>query len=110
MAEYGGGSSAAGIGFLVGGLYSLDAIGGLNSSPWTAQSFGGDPAKNAAVRSYVKKAVVVSTIAAGIGGLIDRSPWPLIGVTAMNLYLMYIYRDALAKAEASGSQAWSDNG
>jgi hypothetical protein len=106
--EYGPRSTGGGALFLIGGLYSLDAIGGLNSSPWTAESFGGDPVKAASCKRFVMKAIVVSTAFAAYGGWLDRSWWPIVGVAAMNTYLYYEYRKALDRAAASGSVGWGN--
>lgn len=89
--------------FLIGYYEFFNLVGALNSSPWTAESFGGDPAKNESARRYVKHAVVNGTIASGLGVIIGRKWWPLIGTTAAAVYTWWLYDKALKRAESTGS-------
>jgi hypothetical protein len=94
--------------FMDGGLYTMDAFGALNSSPWTAESFGGDPVKARLCRAYVGQAMTVSSVYAGIGAIIAGNWWPLVGSAINNLYLWYMYNGALKRAVATGSKGWSN--
>ena len=42
-------------------MNTFDAYSTLNSSPWTAESFGGNPEKARACREYVWHAIAVSS-------------------------------------------------
>ena len=92
--------------FLIGYYEFFNLVGALNSSPWTAESFGGDPAKNESARRYVKHAVVNGMLASGAGVVIGGTWWPLIGTAAAAAYTWWLYDKALRKAEATGSVAW----
>ena len=54
---FGFGSDAARVGaailFLQASTNAMDVFSAVNSSPWTAENFGGDQAKSASVREYV---------------------------------------------------------
>lgn len=88
----------------------MQAFGTHQSSPWTVESFGADPVKNAAARKYMRRAVVNAGLLAGIAALVSRRWWPIVGVAAEGAYLWWEYESALAIAEASGSTDWSDAG
>lgn len=93
--------------FMVGGMYTLDAYSALNSSPWTAESFGGDPDKLASLKEYVRHAIVFSlgfTLAASV---IDGSLWPITGSAIANAYLWWLYNRAAQRAVERGSTTWS---
>jgi hypothetical protein len=89
--------------FLIGYYEFFNLVGALNSSPWTAESFGGDPAKNESARRYVKHAVVNGALASGAGVLIGRTWWPLIGTALAAAYTWWLYDKALNRASATGS-------
>ncbi len=78
----------------------------MNSSPWTAESFGGDPGKAESARRYVKHAIVNGTIASGLGVVIGGMWWPLIGTSMAAAYTWWLYDKALRKAALSGSVGW----
>lgn len=92
--------------FLIGYYEFFNLVGALNSSPWTAESFGGDPEKNASAKRYVRHAVLNGTIASGLGVLVGGTWWPLIGTTGAAAYTWWLYDRALAKAELSQSVSW----
>lgn len=100
----------AGLLFLEGSMYTLDAYSTLNSSPWTAESFGGDPQKADACLYYVRHAVVYSSLFTFASGAIAGSYMPLIGSAANNTYLYWLYKRALRRARSSGSTTWQDAG
>jgi hypothetical protein len=102
----GAGNGTAATLFLIGYYEFFNLVGALNSSPWTAESFGGDPGKNASAKKYVKHAVVNGVVASGAGVLIGRTWWPLIGTAAAAVYTWWIYDQALARAEQTGSVAF----
>lgn len=93
--------------FMTSAMTTLDAYSTLNSSPWTAESFGGDPDKLASLKEYVAHAVVFSLAYAGISAWIARSPMPLIGSATANSYLVWLYMRAANRAQDRGSTGWS---
>jgi hypothetical protein len=95
--------------FLIGYYEFFNLVGALNSSPWTAESFGGDPGKNASARKYVKHAVVNGTIASGLGVLIGGTWWPLIGTSLAAVYTWWLYDKALNKSVQTGSVAFGSS-
>lgn len=82
----------------------------LNSSPWTARSFGGDEAKARSCLFYAKLAMWTNI---GLGlfvSLIARSLWPLAGFLVVTVEMQYLYHQAVDHARASGSMSWHDPG
>jgi hypothetical protein len=97
---------AAAVLFLVAVDAGLNAYSSINSSPWTAESFGGDPEKAASCKSYVLKADIATLALSGLGALIAGNLWPIIGGVVVVLFMESLYRKALAKAQESGSESW----
>jgi hypothetical protein len=89
--------------FLMGYYEFFNLCGAFNSSPWTAESFGGDPGKNASARKYVRKTIVRGVAVSGGGVIISGMWWPLIGTTIAAADTWWTYHQALAKAEQTGS-------
>lgn len=99
--------------FLQAGMYTLDSYSTLNSSPWTAESFGGDPAKMKSLREYVTHAAVYSTaycVAAALLAPPGLKVYPILGSVINNAYLIWLYRRAAGRAQASGSSDWASGG
>jgi hypothetical protein len=92
--------------FLTAGMNVLDAYSTLNSSPWTAESFGGDPAKMASLRKYVGHAAGYSTIYCVAAGVVAGSWWPVFGALVNNAYLWWLYRGAAQRGAQTGSLGW----
>lgn len=109
-AEIGGnGASARSVGallFLTAGMTTFDAYSTLNSSPWTAENFGGDSAKMASLREYVVHAVVFSMAFAVISSALAGSALPVVGAGIANGYLWWLYARAARRGQASGSTSW----
>jgi hypothetical protein len=95
--------------FLIGYYEFFNLVGALNSSPWTAESFGGDPGKARSARKYVRHAVVNGAIASGLGVLIGGTWWPLIGTTGAAAYTWWLYDKALKTASQTGSVGWQSS-
>lgn len=89
------------------GMYTLDSYSTLNSSPWTAESFGGDPDKLNSLREYIAHAVVVSSLYCGGAAWLAERWWPIIGASINNLYLVWLYDRAARRAQVRGSTSWS---
>lgn len=96
--------------FIQASTNALDVYSALNSSPWTAQSFGADPEKRDACMHYVEQSIGVTAFYAIAGALIAKNPWPIIGMVIANAYMYRLYKQALDKAQESGSTSWDDPG
>jgi hypothetical protein len=94
--------------FLTAGMTTFDAFSTLNSSPWTAESFGADPRRAAALREYVRHAIGFSMFYAVLSALIANSTAPLWGAGAANVYLWWLYRRAEDRAVAANANGWAD--
>lgn len=92
--------------FISASTNALDVYSALNSSPWTAQSFGGDPEKAKACREYVWHSIAVTSFYAITGAVISRNIWPVVGAALANGYMYWLYDRALNRAVESGSQSW----
>ena len=109
-AEIGGGASGRQVGallFLTAGMTTFDAFSTLNSSPWTAESFGGDPDKLASLKNYVRHAVIFSMAFAVASSYLAGSLMPIVGAGVANAYLVVLYNRAAQKAQEKGSTDWS---
>lgn|SRR5574341_1414706 len=93
--------------FLTSAMTTLDAYSTLNSSPWTAESFGGDPDKLRSLKSYVNHAIVFSFAYAAVSAMIAGSLWPIAGSALANAYLWWLYDRAATRAQEKGSTTWS---
>jgi hypothetical protein len=96
----------AGLLFITGYYEFFNLAGAFLSSPWTMESFGGDPGKNASARSYVKKTAARGALVSGVGVLITGVWWPLIGTAIAAGDLWLTYNGALNRADKSGSVAF----
>lgn len=91
-----------GLGFAAGIYIAYDAMSTLNSSPWTHQTFGGEPGKAESAQHYVRLAIVRSTALAFITSWLMGSISPLVGSSIANADLFYIYWRAKEKATEGG--------
>jgi hypothetical protein len=98
-----GRDAIAGVLFLQGSTYTLDAIGSLNSSPWTAERTNASPEELKACWRYVHHAVVNSAVSCGIASYISRRWWPMVGWGLQAGYLYCIYASATKKAKMKGA-------
>jgi hypothetical protein len=92
--------------FIAAGTNALDVYSALNSSPWTAESFGGDPDKAKACKEYVYHSIAVTAFYGTVATFISRSLWPLVGTAIANVYMWWLYHRALARAAARESTSW----
>jgi len=88
-----------GLGFAAGIYIAYDCMSTLNSSPWTHQTFGGDPGKAESAQHYVRQAIGTSTLLAGFTSFLMGSYAPLAGATVANVQLFYVYWRAGQKAK-----------
>lgn len=93
--------------FMQGGMYTLDAMSALNSSPWTSENFGADPQKAKSCREYVMHSVVYSMGFTIASSLLAGTWWPAIGGGANNVYLYWLYNRALKRGAIAGSNSWA---
>lgn len=98
---------AAAILFLQASTNAMDVFSAVNSSPWTAENFGGDQAKNASVQEYVWHGVGLTVFYIVGASVLARSPWPLIGGGITLAYMWWLYRRALDRGAARASTGWS---
>lgn len=96
--------------FIQSSTNSLDVFSALNSSPWTAQSFGADPEKRKACLEYVHHSLAVTAFYSGAAGVISRNWWPIIGWVIASAYMYWLYLRALKRAVESGSTSWDSPG
>ena len=110
------GNTSAAVLFLVSGMTTFDAYSTLNSSPWTAESFGADEARAASLREYIRHAVIFSMAYAVISAFIlirdtgedSKLAWyPIIGSGIANVYLVWLYRRASARGARAGNTGWA---
>ena len=83
-----------GLGFAAGIYLAYDAMSTLNSSPWTHQTFGGDPGKAESAQFYVRLSIASSTTLAALTTWIMGDLSPLLGSVVGNVQLYLIYRRA----------------
>jgi hypothetical protein len=96
--------------FIQASTNALDVYSALNSSPWTAQSFGADPEKRRACMEYVYHSIGVTAFYAIAAAAIARNPWPIVGMVIADVYMYWLYSRALSRAVQSGSTSWGDSG
>jgi hypothetical protein len=103
-------NALAAILFLNSSMNTLDAYSTLNSSPWTAESFGADERRAKALKEYVAHAAGYSMAYAGAAAYIARGPEAtaaiLIGAVVTNSYLIWLYMRASKRGREAGSAGW----
>lgn len=93
--------------FLAAGTNALDVFSATNSSPWTAENFGGDEEKVASLRRYVRHAIIITIGMAAAAAAIARSWWPIIGAVVATAYMWWLYEQAVRKGKMAGSTGWA---
>lgn len=108
---FGLGNGAARVGaailFLQASTNAMDVFSAVNSSPWTAENFGGDQTKNASVREYVWHGVGLTVFYIVGASVLARNAWPLVGGGITLAYMYWLYQRALERGAARGSASWS---
>lgn len=105
-AELNGNRAVSAVLFMQAGMYAMDAMSTLNSSPWTSENFGADAEKAKTSKEYVCHAIAVSGVFCTLSAVIAESWWPIFGAAATDVYLWWIYDRALKRGAASGSAGW----
>lgn len=103
------GSKSHGIAFLVAYYGVFEVYSALNSSPWTIETVGADPDMAAAARRRVRQAIVNSIAAGVFASWLDGNWWPLIGTLAADAYMLWVYEDAIHRAEAKAADSTNGN-
>lgn len=99
--------------FMTASMNTLDVYSTLNSSPWTAESFGADARRAKALKEYVSHAVAYSMAYAVASALIvgGKLGWLIIAAAVItNAYLIWLYMRASARGRAAGAGAWANGG
>ena len=111
-AGVGGSDQLAAVLFLGAINETMQAYGTLNSSPWTAESFGADDRRAAALREYVTHAVVFSMATGAMAAYIahgTKATWSImLGVVGVNAYLVWLYARASRRGREAGSAQWAN--
>jgi hypothetical protein len=81
-----------------GAMYGADIYSAIMSSPWAAEGWGGDPERAASAQFYIRNGFVMGEVFGFASSLVAGNWMPLIGVTAANAYMYWLYRRALNKA------------
>ena len=108
------GNELAALLFLTSSMNTLDAYSTLNSSPWTAESFGADERRANALKEYVAHAVIYSMLYATAAAVIARgkaATWAIFtGALVTNAYLVMLYMRASRRGREAGSAGWHNAG
>lgn len=109
-----GRNELAAILFLQASMNTLDAYSTLNSSPWTAESFGADERRARALKEYVAHAVAYSMLYATAAAILakgSKATWSIFaGAVVTNIYLVTLYTRASKRGRAAGSSDWANSG
>lgn len=102
------GNATAALLFVTSVNNAIDVFSATNSSPWTAENFGGDEEKVKSLREYVSHAMILTAITNGIGAVVARSVWPLLGAGTACAYMWWLYERAVRRGMESGSTGWEN--
>ena len=106
------GNELAALLFMTASMNTLDAYSTLNSSPWTAESFGADERRARALKEYVAHAVVYSMAYATAAAFIARGKQAtaaiILGAIITNAYLVFLYMRASERGKQAGSGGWAN--
>lgn len=107
-----GSSELAALLFLASVNETMQAYGTLNSSPWTAESFGADDRRAAALREYVTHAVVFSLFTGAVAAWVAqgaKATWAImLGTVGVNAYLVWLYARASRRGREAGDAGWAN--
>lgn len=82
-------------------MYGADIYSAIMSSPWAAEAWGDDPERAESAQFYIRNGFVMGE-SFGLASSIVAGNWmPLIGVTTANVYMYWLYRRALRKAQST---------
>jgi hypothetical protein len=104
--EFIGVKGVAGVGaallFMGAGTNGYDAFSAVMSSPWSTEKFTESAEEEAQARRYVRHAVVISGVYAGVGALLayysggwKLASWPILGYFIVTAYMYWLYDQAV---------------
>lgn len=93
--------------FMQASMTMMDTFSALNSSPWTAESFGSDPQKQKSCKEYVYHGLAVAIFYSVAASMLAKNWWPIIGASIGGTYMFWLYMRALKRADERGSTGWS---
>lgn len=94
----------SGIEFLVGVGSATGVFSMVHSSLWSAQNFGSDPQAAESCLQYAWVAAGATVGVTGLGSLITRSVWPLLGGLLVVAFMLIGYRRSLAHASGEAPE------
>src|ERR1700722_4287652 len=94
--------SIQGLGFASGVFLAYDCMSTLNSSPWTHQTFGGEPGKAEPSQHPLPLAIAPSPALAVLTSWIMGDLSPLLGASVANADLFWVYWKAKCIAQGNG--------
>ena len=94
--------------FLQGITAGYDVFSAVNSSPWTAESFGGDPEKEKSLREYINHGLTITLVTTTVSSFIAGSAWPLFGGLAACAYMYWLYMRAIRRSKEKGNTGWNE--
>lgn len=103
-------NAAGAILFLGAGTQVYDAISAINSSPLTAERYGADPAQAKSAMEYTYHGMALAGVYCVIAATVSKSWWPIIGMVPGDLYLWWLYKRAIRRAQTRGPVDWSKLG
>lgn len=96
-------NAASALLFMAAGTNAYDAYSAVNSSPWTAETVGGDAKKAHSMREYVYHAIVITSVYSIGGAMIGETWWPIIGGGIAGVYMYWLYARALKRGFNEGN-------
>jgi predicted permease len=105
------GDAIAALLFMQSSATTMDVYSALNSSPWTAESFGADERRSNALKEYVTHAVVYSMGYAIVAGVLAQQKYAwfiILSAAGTNVYLIWLYMRAVRRGREAGSDGWAN--
>ncbi len=102
----GAAKAVAAILFMGAATMTMDVASALNSSPWTAESFGGDKDKAASCREYVYWSLGFAGVFCVVSAVVSHAIWPIVGFLIAAGFMYWIYDRALKRAVNNNSKGW----
>ena len=91
---------------------TMQAYGTLNSSPWTAESFGADDRRAKALKEYIAHAVAFSMATSVIAAVVADGQMAtaaiILGAAGTNAYLVWLYLRASKRGRDAGDAGWAN--
>lgn len=96
--------------FMAAGTQVYDSISAINSSPLTAERYGADPTQAKSAMEYTYHGMLLAGVYCVIGAAAAKSWWPILGMVPGDLYLWWLYKRAIKRAQDRGPVDWSELG